>query len=460
METNDSKNRRSKLLYAGVIVILCIFFVVGFIYGLNSVLKMEGNYPPADLSEGRTAVPQTNDEALGYLNNVLDAALAQKPRFSGGSSFSIDGDSLETTGPETLKNTLLYIRDGFTDQLNGSFTETGADFSEGFEDLLRLPQITADDITGFTCDYIYYKCASCGETSVDPLQECEACGSEHPYLMQYRDNYTITYDLNVTEDLLNKNCTIRTDAQIRALLGDQLDNVLKVNNIDVDYTKLTIRLVVRRATDEVQSLVYSKGMNVKADADFTEKYGSLGKLDFSVDVTENESYNFVWPQLSLNEHTLDMEPKGSDNLLATLTCDDPTQYDAVWSSSDESVVTVDEEGYLKAGKNPGTAVITATFEFKGKTYSDSCRINVKKDVESLSLNKRKVSLNAGQTYQLTAKVSPSDATIRTVTWYTTDESIATVDENGVVTAVSPGTVVIYALSDDLYFKSSCEVTVK
>ena len=105
-------------------------------------------------------------------------------------------------------------------------------------------------------------------------------------------------------------------------------------------------------------------MNVKTDAQFIGKYASLGDMDLSVDVTESERYSFTWPELSLSAHVKDMEPKSSDNLLATLVCDDPTQYDAVWSSSDESVVTVDEEGYLKAAKTPGTAVITATFEYE------------------------------------------------------------------------------------------------
>ena len=71
-----------------------------------------------------------------------------------------------------------------------------------------------------------------------------------------------------------------------------------------------------------------------------------------------------------------------------------------------------------------------------------------------------VTLAVGETATLETKVSPSDATVQTVTWYTQDESIATVDENGVVTAVAKGSVVVYALSDDGYYKSTCEVTVE
>ena len=461
MYTKDKdSNKRSKAVYAGVIIVLCIFFVVGFAYGLDSVLKMEGTFPPPDLTEGRTPAPRSAEEAFDYLTNVLDDAIAGKPKFSGEAFFSIDDDSLQTDAPDTVKATFLYVADDFEDHLNASFQNSEADFSKGFDTLLRMPSFTAADITGFTCEYIYYRCASCGETSNDPQDACEYCGSENPYIMQYRDNYTVTLELSVDEEVLNRNFTVRSDEEIRALLGDALSGVAELQPPEVDYKALSVRFSVRRATDELQSLEYVKQMNVRADAAFTGSYAPLGQPALSVDVTEKERYTFTWPALTLSAHVKDMEPKGSDNLLATLTCDDPTQYDAVWSSSDENVVAVDEEGYLKAAKTPGTAVITASFEFNGKTYTDTCVINVKNDVESLSLNKRKLTVSTGETYQLTAKVSPKDATIQTVKWYSEDESIATVDENGVVTAVAPGVVVIYALSDDLYYKSSCEVTVK
>ena len=155
-----------------------------------------------------------------------------------------------------------------------------------------------------------------------------------------------------------------------------------------------------------------------------------------------------------------IEPKNSDKLTATLTCSDPLKSVVTWKSSDENVVTVDDEGYLKAGKEPGEATITASFEFSGKTYSDTCSISVKIPVESMAVSKRSIKLNAGETKQLEAKVSPKNATVQTKKWYSEDESIATVDENGVVTAVKSGVVTVYALSDDGFFKSSCEVIVK
>ncbi len=155
-----------------------------------------------------------------------------------------------------------------------------------------------------------------------------------------------------------------------------------------------------------------------------------------------------------------VEPKDTNNLLATLTCTDPKIPTVTWTSSDESILTVDEEGYFKAGKEAGEATITATFEFNGQTYTDECLVLVRYSVESSKISDNKITLSVGKTETLEIKISPDNATIKTNTWYTEDEAIATVDANGVVTAVSPGVVTVYSLTDDGYYKSSCEVTVK
>ena len=155
-----------------------------------------------------------------------------------------------------------------------------------------------------------------------------------------------------------------------------------------------------------------------------------------------------------------IEPGNTDNLLATLTCEDPLSMTVEWSSSDEEIASVDAEGYISTTKKTGEAEITATFTYLGKTYADSCTVFVRVPVESMKMSDKKISLAVGENETLSTKISPSDATVKTVTWYSEDENIAVVDESGVVTAKNTGIVVIYALSDDGYYRSTCEVTVE
>ncbi len=79
---------------------------------------------------------------------------------------------------------------------------------------------------------------------------------------------------------------------------------------------------------------------------------------------------------------------------------------------------------------------------------------------SVRVSDSAITIAPGDTYQLTATVNPYTATNKNVTWYSYDESIATVDESGLVTAVAVGTVNIEVTSDYGSFTATTEVTVK
>jgi uncharacterized protein YjdB len=78
-------------------------------------------------------------------------------------------------------------------------------------------------------------------------------------------------------------------------------------------------------------------------------------------------------------------------------------------------------------------------------------------VNSVSLDKTTLSLKEGESATLTATVSPSNATNKTVSWSTSDASVATVDAGGKVTAVKAGTATVTAKAGDK--SATCAVTV-
>ena len=146
-------------------------------------------------------------------------------------------------------------------------------------------------------------------------------------------------------------------------------------------------------------------------------------------------------------------------LKAKLTCDDPASYDVLWTSSDEAVLIVDEKGYLKTNKVFGDSVITATFTFKGKEYSDSCLVHVGVPAEGVDLSKGKLSLKVGETATLDAVFNPKDTTNTKCYWYSEDASVARVDNDGNVTAVASGNTLVYIITDYGNYYSSCKVEV-
>ena len=456
---------KSKLLTVSVIAILCLIFVVGFIYGLNSVLAMEGADPPLVNEPPATPAPQSAQEAVDYLYRVVDRAVEGKPKAESRDEFSIDGDSVAVQGSPAVDAAAQFVREDVQALLEDSFEAKTADFFTDISGVILRPDVTADEVDTFKCDYIRYVCPSCGEESEEPRDHCEACGGVFPYNEKWRDDYEITLILKEEDaDIVEKCFRQRSPAEIDALTAAAVDGKMQISNTKVAYNELAVVFKVNRLTDELKELSYRKKMTVKADFAFLGDYAAVEGGSAAFDLEEKNEYFLTWPSLTLSASTMAIEPASQNNLLATLTCSDPTKHTVTWTSSDDSVVAVDDEGYFKAGKHKEaeskSAIITASFEFGGKTYSDSCEVFVRYPVESIALSRRKATMKAGDSLNLTVKFSPKKATVQTVTWYTENEAVAKVEKDGTIRAVSPGKTKVYCLSDDGYFKSSCEVTVK
>ena len=156
-------------------------------------------------------------------------------------------------------------------------------------------------------------------------------------------------------------------------------------------------------------------------------------------------------EISFNKTSVSLKAGETVTLTATVKPDDATDKTVTWSTSDASVATVND-GVVTA-KKVGTETITA----KAGDKSATCEITVvATPVTAVTLNKTYVSLKAGETVTLTATVKPDDATDKTVTWGSSDESVAKV-ENGIVTAIGKGLSTITAKAGDT--SATCMVTV-
>lgn len=133
-------------------------------------------------------------------------------------------------------------------------------------------------------------------------------------------------------------------------------------------------------------------------------------------------------------------------LTATVLPENASNKKVTYSTSDRTVATVDENGLVTA-ISAGTVVITVTTEQGGKTATLNLTVNEKNDrIEvtgvTLATEGNVTGLKKGETLQLIATVAPTDATNKNVTYESGDRNIATVNENGEVTAVGGGTVTV------------------
>ena len=160
--------------------------------------------------------------------------------------------------------------------------------------------------------------------------------------------------------------------------------------------------------------------------------------------------------VTLDKDTLSLTVGTTATLQATVTPTNASNQAISWSSSNETVATV-ENGRVTAHQ-AGQATITVTTQ--DGSFSDTCAVTVTTvPVTGVTLDKTNLSLTVGGTEALTATVHPDNATNKNIAWTSSNNSVATVDSTGTVTAVSAGTATITATAADGGYEATCTVTV-
>ncbi len=143
----------------------------------------------------------------------------------------------------------------------------------------------------------------------------------------------------------------------------------------------------------------------------------------------------------------------SDKLTANVEPANTTYPEIVWRSDNEAVATVDAEGNVTA-ISVGVANITATCG----SVSATCKVTVNPvPASGVTINVSDITLLVGQSDQLTANVEPANTTYPEIAWSSDNEAVATVDANGVVTAIAKGVATITATCGSV--SATCTVTV-
>ena len=181
---------------------------------------------------------------------------------------------------------------------------------------------------------------------------------------------------------------------------------------------------------------------------YAETYANQKEIKFVNREVKPEKVELSSTELTINNGT-------STKLNVSVTPADFTA-NVGWKSSNTDVVTVDSKGKIQA-RSVGSAIVKVS----AGSVSASCKITVVQPVTRISLNRSSVSMNAGETFQLTASVQPSTANNKEITWSSDTPETAAVSENGLVTALKKGTAVITAEAQDgSGVKATSKITVQ
>jgi len=163
--------------------------------------------------------------------------------------------------------------------------------------------------------------------------------------------------------------------------------------------------------------------------------------------------------ITLSQHVLSLVKGTTATLTAEISPADAPNKNFSWHSDNEAVATV-ENGVVTA-VDKGEAIIRVTTEEGNKT--DECKVTVRGSddiaVTGVQLSPKELTLKVGTSLKLVAKVEPANATNKVVTWQCSDESVASVSDQGLVEAKAAGTSIITVTTADGGHTATCSLTV-
>ncbi|AET57949.1 peptidase S8 and S53 subtilisin kexin sedolisin [Paenibacillus terrae HPL-003] len=201
---------------------------------------------------------------------------------------------------------------------------------------------------------------------------------------------------------------------------EKLPDGTSVNTVTMDITDLKDKLTKNGLpTDKISVDMFDYAFNYSSESIVLEPVGTEG--------------------ITLDKEALSLVVGTTEDLKATITPVNATYKAITWTSSDPAVATVDTEGAI-TGVNAGTATITATSN--GKSASSQVTVTPIGS-QGIVLNRAALKLTVGSSKPLKATTNPEVVT-GPITWTSSNESVASVDQNGLIKATAAGTATITA----------------
>lgn len=188
----------------------------------------------------------------------------------------------------------------------------------------------------------------------------------------------------------------------------------------------------------------------------TEITVSSGELSDSIIVIVKKD---IIEKLDVSLAALSLDGGEEQKVTAKLTPSDAKDVSLSWKSADTEVATVDKDGNIK-GVNTGETIVTVTDSVTGLSKDISVTVNGLELPDSMEFDKKSVTLEVGEVYNSVLKFSPEDITHTSAIYYTSDSSVASVTNEGVITAKSEGSCTIEAYyENDFRLVATMEVNI-
>lgn len=323
-------------------------------------------------TQSKTQLTANKQALLNYINSLTQTASDNKfIKANIYSDVSVDDSTItvkkaDGTVSESDKALIVYAKNKMMPQIDLYYPEDITGVFGTVNPDLPVIDFSADSITD--CFYTVGEADENGNPVYD---------SESGELID-SDCYFLTFNLNSdeTESIVNLFNLNEKDKIVNRFLDDTKSE-MTADNYKVSAQKLSVKAKINRITDEIVWIELEKIYTVTADVMFKGELAVFGKKNISFDYKVTEKAEYFYAGIRFAEDSVTVAPDAEAMLSVNAVIENDSDYKVSFTSSDSSVVTIDEMGYIKGIKSSDEPVtITVTLEYLGEIFTDECTVNV------------------------------------------------------------------------------------
>lgn len=371
---NKKSSKKTQFLLFGLCSLIAMAVCSAVLVAtVRSVENNSSNVSTEYETQSKTELTDDTETLLGYISNLTKNTSGNKfIKANTYTDVSVDDSTVTVTDTDGNENSadktlLLYVKNKIMPQIDMYYPEdTTGVFGTVNTDL---------PVISFSADNVTESLFSTGEIDEDGNPVYNSDSGE----LIDGDFYFVTFKLSKNEDISSLFSLDEKENITKRFLEDT-KSVLYADSVEISEPELTLKAKINRITDEIEWIQLEKIYIVSADVTFTGELEIFGRKNISFDYKVTEKNEYSYAGIRFAENSVTVAPGGEVMLSVNAVIENDSDYTVTFTSSDNSIVTVDEMGYVKgieASCIPAT--VTVTLEYLGEKFTDECTVTVNDD---------------------------------------------------------------------------------
>ena len=369
VKANNQSKKKQFIIFGACSILALVLCLVTLVITVKSIEKDGSAQQLVYEAESKTLLTGEKEELISYISELSKQTQNNKfVKVNSYTDISIDDSEIIVNGESGSKDAKLFAF--LKNQLIGSVDALYREDSTG--------------VFGTVYNGMPLKTVAFPEKTEHSFSQGMTDENGDPALddegnLIDSDYYFITFTVNGDELSSDEKQTFEMIAseEIEAEVKKFISSVCSINSLESFAEDFSVSFKINRLTDEISALEIKRIYNISMDVDFVNELQSFGNKAIEFKYVVSHKYDYFYAGVTLSQKEITINGKDEAVLSVNAVIENDSEYEIEFISSDESIVTVDEMGYLKAVKESDEPVtVTVKLTYLGRVFTDECTVYV------------------------------------------------------------------------------------